>query len=139
MIPDETPSLVASFIPLLSQMGVFNNEVRGAVFILCCSFAQQSAIKVETVLEDTQSVPFQVGKGKTVNPSHINPWPLTPSPATHTQQKSSDISKSKNFLWPDLWKLPNPAYNWGDLRDGKMFSFSLWESLGDSIIEKNTC
>ena len=74
---------------------------------------------------------FQTGKGKSVMPSCIHT--TIPSAKKKKKKVLTDTSKSKNFPWPDLWKLPNPVYNWGDMRDGKMFSFSLWKPLGDSI------
>lgn len=138
----ETPSLVASFIPLLSRMGVFNNAVRGAVFLFVLQFRTAKCNQSRNCprRHSTCGSPgWTRENGHTVThrsmPSHSPP----PYPHhTHSHKRVlTDISKSKNFPWPDLWKLPNPAYNWGDLRDGKMFSFSLWESLGDRIIEKN--
>lgn len=82
LISDGNTISCGRFHPLLSQMGVFNNTVRGAVFISCCRLAQPSAIKVDTVREGIQPVVFQVGRGKTVTASHTDPCPHTPHPPT---------------------------------------------------------
>lgn len=107
-----------------------------------CEAASQGNTKARQRLfqKTAQTKVLKSGQEKLIiSHTHIS---IPPSPLLHgtpnpQSRRLKDNAGSKDLPWPDLWELPNPAHNWGDLKDGKMFSFSLWESLRDSIIQKN--
>lgn len=138
----DSSSLIASFIPFLCRWGSLKKQWRCCLHVVL-QFHTEKCNYSRNCPRRQLKLWFSCWKrknGYTITHTNIHiyihtylyPIPLHLPPPIKIVLA---ISKSKNNPGPDLWKkLPNPVYNWGDLRDREMFSFSLWEPLRDSII-----